>query len=974
MDGEAAPPPPPEGDANAALRFEDLTIDDDLPLLDRVVRYCRSGIALQRLVHVKMLAETAETVGRHATIQTLVPLLNLLISDPESIIRQHLATQLLPLSIVCMVEGVGPLQDSSQLYLDNPSLPKHYHKQGYKIVTSTIITHLNTLIMDVDIDVRRAASEALVGLSLQLERDDIAIICLPIPLRLAHSKTSKNKGDSEELRVTAANLLAELSGSSELGHVAPSLVQEHIMPCVLALCLDSSFRVRRGAAQALPRVLGGCLFEDAQTKILPAFEKLSRDDMYRVRKSTGECLVDMSRSMMILASHDKTRKENIKALRRNLLIPIANRLLDDTNKFVRHGMMQFLGPFIASFYPLQEGNRALHATLPGGTDTTVEAPPPVEGSSCGIGAQFFPHASSMVSRLNSSMSSAGSSPTPTPASFTAPSPVLSDMEQLQQRLPPFMRANRMSILTLRTVVAHRESNPPDAEDIKVVKSRLLKHFVGLARIGTGDENTDAEMKVYCAYSFPAVLLLLGSENWDGMVKECFLTLINPNHGIADVNPENVAVPPLPVKRCLSSSLHTVAHILGPRLTQEDIMVTFQEYFFRDTDDSVRLNVIRNFPWLMSLLPHSLKCEYVAMWFEVVKGEDLLGAHKRSVTNPMLLNWRQRDYVSRSMPDMLSLVDPTNVRKYLWPILQQLLTDSISQVREDAEWSIPLLLRVYCADNMDNGRSGEVSMNNMQWSADACQEVIAWLKQTILGVSANGNSTTGNGHAANFCKRQLYCRICAAVGLAVRFSDVMEEAKDEVLSLDRTFEDMLRLHGSTREEMGGKGPYSPYQSLTPAERKHLRRFLVYDLLPLALEMKEDRVTNVRLTLMKTLQSLPADVKGLAAVSAVLQDLEDEVETWESVYASEEPSPAGNGSVIARTMVSSVSPSKTPPPPPERKQSIKGVIPNAESKSPPRKSSTDDRSHASSTKSKKKKRKDSVDDLHDGADETHSPQAV
>ena len=55
-------PPSPE-DASAALRFEDLTIDDDLPLLDRVVRYCRSGIALQRLVHVKMLAETAETVG-----------------------------------------------------------------------------------------------------------------------------------------------------------------------------------------------------------------------------------------------------------------------------------------------------------------------------------------------------------------------------------------------------------------------------------------------------------------------------------------------------------------------------------------------------------------------------------------------------------------------------------------------------------------------------------------------------------------------------------------------------------------------------------------------------------------------------------------------------------------------------------------------------------------------------------------------
>lgn len=50
-------------DPNSALRFEDLTIDDDLSMLDRVVRYVRSGIALQRLVHVKMLAETSKVVG-----------------------------------------------------------------------------------------------------------------------------------------------------------------------------------------------------------------------------------------------------------------------------------------------------------------------------------------------------------------------------------------------------------------------------------------------------------------------------------------------------------------------------------------------------------------------------------------------------------------------------------------------------------------------------------------------------------------------------------------------------------------------------------------------------------------------------------------------------------------------------------------------------------------------------------------------
>ena len=63
IEGQPAGIPVGGDEAQNALRFEDLTIDDDLPLLDRVVRYCRSGIALQRLVHVKMLAETAETVG-----------------------------------------------------------------------------------------------------------------------------------------------------------------------------------------------------------------------------------------------------------------------------------------------------------------------------------------------------------------------------------------------------------------------------------------------------------------------------------------------------------------------------------------------------------------------------------------------------------------------------------------------------------------------------------------------------------------------------------------------------------------------------------------------------------------------------------------------------------------------------------------------------------------------------------------------
>ena len=53
----------PEEDEEDEVRFEDLTVDDDLPILERVVQYSNSQVALQRLVHVKMLAEAAELAG-----------------------------------------------------------------------------------------------------------------------------------------------------------------------------------------------------------------------------------------------------------------------------------------------------------------------------------------------------------------------------------------------------------------------------------------------------------------------------------------------------------------------------------------------------------------------------------------------------------------------------------------------------------------------------------------------------------------------------------------------------------------------------------------------------------------------------------------------------------------------------------------------------------------------------------------------
>ena len=59
------------------------------------------------------------------------------------------------------------------------------------------------------------------------------------------------------------------------------------------------------------------------------------------------------------------------------------------------------------------------------------------------------------------------------------------------------------------------------------------------------------------------------------------------------------------------------------------------------------------------------------------GEDCLGAKKRSATNPLVLNWRQRDFLARSLP-LATRIDSCHV----WPICQQLIFDSVSLIRDD----------------------------------------------------------------------------------------------------------------------------------------------------------------------------------------------------------------------------------------------------------------------------------------------------
>ena len=81
-----------------------LEINEDLPLVERVKRYCQSSVSVQRHVYVQELGACAEAIGTLETMRELVPLLRPVSCDPELCVRQALAEQLVTFAKVLLAE------------------------------------------------------------------------------------------------------------------------------------------------------------------------------------------------------------------------------------------------------------------------------------------------------------------------------------------------------------------------------------------------------------------------------------------------------------------------------------------------------------------------------------------------------------------------------------------------------------------------------------------------------------------------------------------------------------------------------------------------------------------------------------------------------------------------------------------------------------------------------------------------------
>ncbi len=161
---------------------------------------------------------------------------------------------------------------------------------------------------------------------------------------------------------------------------------------------------------------------------------------------------------------------------------------------------------------------------------------------------------------------------------------------------------------------------------------------------------DAELSIFCAFSFPAVAFTLGGARWDEL-RPLFLVLAR--------HPEKK------VRRPISYALHDIARVVGPDLTFRDLFPVF-DLFCRDVDD-VRRGVIRGMaPFLASLHP--------------ADREACVPVLRETLDSVPARGWRLRRLLARQMHSLARIFSPMMVFAQVRPVAESLLKDEVAAVR------------------------------------------------------------------------------------------------------------------------------------------------------------------------------------------------------------------------------------------------------------------------------------------------------
>ncbi|GMI05295.1 hypothetical protein TrVE_jg1152 [Triparma verrucosa] len=332
-----------------------------------------------------------------------------------------------------------------------------------------------------------------------------------------------------------------------------------------------------------------------------------------------------------------------------------------------------------------------------------------------------------------------------------------------------------------------------ADSTEPIPSSLIEKFIEMSSVNTADDSTDAELHHACAFSFPAVVLAVSKTDggWE-MLKQCFNELCESKD--------------FAVRRTLSHSLHCLAGILPPETVKDDLLHVFEQ-FLRD-EENVRVGVLKGIAKFLKVLEPGMRESYLHTLTEIFE-----------TGSP--LNWRMRHIVALQLPSLILLFPAASIRTSLLPLIINLISDAVCEVRIAAFHAVGSLLA-----KDDKKITSEIA------------------KQ----LSTLASATT-------YCDRVSFLSVCTVL--------IGRDGWDE--------EHPLEIPSPTTES---SSPPASLEDQTKSRIEKMYSFLVSSkLLPSAVKLKNDRTSNVRVKCLVFFRALPSDLlsKSKEALAA-LEELE------------------------------------------------------------------------------------------------------
>jgi len=124
---------------------------------------------------------------------------------------------------------------------------------------------------------------------------------------------------------------------------------------------------------------------------------------------------------------------------------------------------------------------------------------------------------------------------------------------------------------------------------------------------------DNETAFHCAFNFPAVLKTLGVKYWDLKLKPMYDIMASDDRW--------------KIRRSLAFSIHEIAKILGPELTERDLLPVL-DHFLLDIPD-VAGGALQNLPMICRVLKTEQRDQYISLFVDA----------QNKVEKQNIANWR-----------------------------------------------------------------------------------------------------------------------------------------------------------------------------------------------------------------------------------------------------------------------------------------------------------------------------------------------